>query len=387
MKTVLVTFLCLFSFVTLVFSQLNGTAKPFTLKGNIIGKDSGFIILNYHNNGKYIRDTAIIKKGVFVFEGNITEPILVDIVGENNLNSTCFYIEPGVIKVNLKKDKFAEFEVTGSKTQDESYELDRLQVQVESKMFILKEQLISMNDTIKNTKDEALLKKLKKNKEEKDNQYEQYREQRKVNEIGFIRSHPQSFVSAGILAMMVTNNALPLDSSKTLYKGLDQIIKNSLIGKEIKKKIDNKEKSIVGAHAPDFKATDLNNQPVILSEFRGKKEVLLVFWASWCKPCRSSFPHLKEVYKKYHSKGLEIILVSIDGNKEAWIKAVNQDSISMWHQVHSSDSFGPGSLIVGEIKDKYSVQLIPEEILIDKSGKIIARDMGLDEKLVEIYKD
>ena len=387
MKTIIAIFLFLFILVTMAFSQSNGTTKPFTLQGKIIGQDSGKIIFEYQCVDGYIRDTAAIINGEFMFKGNIDEPTNAWIKGGNNLNTTRIYLESGVLKVNLLKDKFDKLEVTGSKTQDESNELILIKDPINFKMAILRSQRDCINDTIEKTKDELMLKRMKKNYAEKDNQIEQLRGQNHANDIAFIRTHPKSFISLELLENEVSNDLTPLDSSKTLYKGLDLISQNSIYGKELKKIIVEKGKSAVGAIAPDFKTTDLNNKTLTLSQFQGKNEVLLVFWASYCVPCRASFPHLKEIYKKYHSKGLEIILVSVDNNKEAWIEAVNQESIGMWHQIHYSGSFDKNKRILGNIRENYYVFGIPAELLIDKTGKIIARYRGVDEKLAALFKD
>ncbi|HEY5592177.1 MAG TPA: TlpA disulfide reductase family protein [Paludibacter sp.] len=146
--------------------------------------------------------------------------------------------------------------------------------------------------------------------------------------------------------------------------------------------------------APDFKAIDvLTNRPVTYFEFKGKNVVLIDFWASWCGPCRMAFPHLKDVYKKYHSKGFEIIAASCDVDKKAWLSAIKQDSTEIWHQVHYTYS-RIAKYTKDDIYQNYFVQGIPLQLLVNRDGKIIGRWVGyssenekeLEEKLAELFK-
>jgi len=108
---------------------------------------------------------------------------------------------------------------------------------------------------------------------------------------------------------------------------------------------------------------------------------LLDFWASWCAPCRGENPNLVANYKKYHDKGFEIFQVSLDQSKDSWIKAIKADQLN-WH--HVSDlkywSSAPAKL--------YGVRGIPANFLLDKDGKIIAKNLrgpALGMKLKELF--
>ena len=140
-------------------------------------------------------------------------------------------------------------------------------------------------------------------------------------------------------------------------------------------------KTAVGQVVPDFSLPSKNGKEVAISSFRGKY-VLLDFWASWCGPCRGENPHVVEIYKEYHPKGLEIFGVSLDNNKEAWVKAIADDGL-VWK--HGSDLKGwqsaPAQL--------YSVSGIPHTVLLDENNKIIAKNLRGDElkqKIAELLK-
>jgi len=399
MKKLFVTSFLFLNLIASTFSQSNSNLKPFTLKGKIIGENSGSIVLQYYaEKFKRIWDTVSIKDGEFVFKGNITHPISARIGGSDDLNTALIYLEAGDMTITLTKDKFTELKMTGSKTEQEANDLDRLKEPINKRNNLLYAQSISIRDSIEKTKNKAILDKLNKKYDEIDQLRIQLRKARYVIDINFVISHPKSFVTPSVLLEIEKNEFIVLDSLKSVYNKLDITIQNSIYGQEIKKDITKKSNSIAGVNAPDFKAIDiLTNQTVTYSQFKGKNVVLIDFWASWCGPCREKFPHLKSLYQKYHSKGFEIIAVSVDWTKKAWISAIKQDSLEMWHHVWLAERYtdGPAYFTKDDICENYFVQPIPVQILIDKDGKIVERwDVNniengkeLDEKLAKLFKE
>lgn len=137
----------------------------------------------------------------------------------------------------------------------------------------------------------------------------------------------------------------------------------------------------VGRIAPDFTLATADGKPVALSSFKGKY-VMIDFWASWCKPCRAEFPNLKKVYAQYKSKGFEIFGVSIDEKEQDWLGALKNEQPS-WLQVR--DNAGQQNSVAA----LYAISYIPQTYLLDKDGKIIAKELRgaeLEKKLAEILK-
>lgn len=146
--------------------------------------------------------------------------------------------------------------------------------------------------------------------------------------------------------------------------------------------INRTKTSIPGVEVPDFTQNNPDNKPISLKSLRGKV-VLIDFWASWCGPCRRENPNVVATYNQYKDKGFEIISVSLDSDRSRWLDAIRQDGL-IWTN-HVSDLQGWKNAVAAQ----YSVSSIPQTLLIDKDGKLIARNLRgeqLGETLKQILK-
>jgi len=137
----------------------------------------------------------------------------------------------------------------------------------------------------------------------------------------------------------------------------------------------------IGKEAADFTLPDPDGKELSLSSLRGQF-VLLDFWASWCSPCRRENPTLVQAYKKYHDKGFEILQVSLDKTRDEWLGAISKDGLT-WKHVSDLKYWGSAAAKL------YGIESIPANVLIDKEGKIIARNLrgpALEAKLAEILQ-
>jgi len=393
MKSSLYTFLTILILISSCTSHSDKNYKKFTLQGEINGQDTGKILLQYVLNDTFIRDTAKIENGKFMFTGMIFEPTSALMSGRNDSDRVFIYIEPGKMKISLSKDKYEECKMTGSITQNESDLLNKMETPFYERISMLRDQKNKINDNIKNSKNDSAKILLEKKVEEIDKLWSQTKKKIDSIQIKFVLENPKSFLTVVYLHMLGGNEIISLDSTKSIFNGLDNSLKKSRYGKNIIENIRKKENILLGAQAPDFKATDLHQQTVTLSQFKGESVVLLDFWASWCVPCRQSLPHLRTIYNKYHSKGFDIIAISTDESRKAWIEAVKKDSTDMWYQILIAEKWPNGPITNNDIFQNYYYTAIPEYILIDKNGRIIHRSVGyskeneesIDRQLSEIF--
>jgi thiol-disulfide isomerase/thioredoxin len=141
----------------------------------------------------------------------------------------------------------------------------------------------------------------------------------------------------------------------------------------------------IGNKAPELKYMSPEGKEIALSDLKGKV-VLIDFWASWCGPCRRENPAVVQAYTKFkdekfkNGKGFDIYSVSLDQNKEAWTKAIEADKLT-WKS-HVSDL----KYWASEGAQKYGVNSIPSNWLIDKDGIIIARNLRGEALVKELEK-
>ena len=137
----------------------------------------------------------------------------------------------------------------------------------------------------------------------------------------------------------------------------------------------------VGQPAPDFTLNNPDGIPVKLSEYKGKY-VLLDFWASWCAPCREENPNIVKQHKAFAAKGFDILGVSLDDNKEDWIRAIKSDNL-MWSHVSDLKRWD------SKVAALYKVDGIPASFMLDPQGKIVAKNLrgaDLEKFLAETLK-
>ncbi len=357
----------------------------FILKGNINGQDTGRIVLRMVPDSVPVFDTAIIRNGKFVFNGILHEPLLATLIAGNDSNTTSFYIEPAVMHIELIHNKFNEFRMTGSKTQEEDELLKRLLSRSDSTYRVLAQVTTDIQLALDQTGDPELKKTFQTQIDSIDTEIIKYRRQLNEVNLEFVKSHPNSYLSPSNLLSLWQQEYLSLDSVKSIFNRFEPRVKESKDGKFLMSFITMWENLQIGAISPEIKAIDINGAPFSLLQFREKNVVLVEFWASWCRPCRSSFPMLKTLYSKYHSKGFDIVsIANFDINRASWKMAIKQERVENWH--HLATIFQREPPANSNILHDYPLSPIPISFLIDKSGRIAGSWKGYSKETEQELK-
>lgn len=149
--------------------------------------------------------------------------------------------------------------------------------------------------------------------------------------------------------------------------------------RQLVSKVNSTKRIAIGATAPEFQSKSTEGKMIDVKSYKGKY-TLVDFWASWCGPCRQESPTLVRLYNTYKDKGFDILSVSIDTDDAKWRNAIKKDGYT-WQNVSELNGYaGPTPVL-------YNVSAIPNSFLLDKDGKIIAKNLrgkNLEDKLIEL---
>ena len=336
----------------------------YKVSGTVEGMPDGKAIIATVNGSSL--DTlakADVKNGSFEFTGNVSEPTGAYIMVIGQRGAIPFMLENANITVNAGQ---AGLTVTGSEGQKIYDQFMAINTTTQQEAMKLQQEYQAANG------DQAKMQAVQE-------AYAKLMTDAQAKETELIKANPDSYVSTFVIVSSM--GQMEYEQLKERYNLLGEKAKASAQGKAIAAQIAKLESTAIGQIAPNFTITTPEGESISLYDIKGKVK-LIDFWASWCGPCRGENPHVVEIYKEYHPKGLEIFGVSLDNNKEAWVKAIADDGL-VWK--HGSDLKGwqsaPAQL--------YSVSGIPHTVLLDENNKIIAKNLRGDElkqKIAELLK-
>ena len=161
---------------------------------------------------------------------------------------------------------------------------------------------------------------------------------------------------------------------------LSEELQATALGKQVREQIQKMESLSVGQVAPDFTVQTPEGKSFTMYSVKAKLKII-DFWASWCAPCRALTPQLIKLYEEFHSQGFEIVGISMDENKDAWVKAIGEEKMS-WIQGSKLDGFKPGN----PLNQLYNITNgIPFLVLVDENNQILATSNQVEplRKIVE----
>ena len=350
-----------------------GSQAGYVLKGEFKGAGNGRAVLLMSSEGqRVISDTVEMKGGKFVFEGEVPDAgwatVVVEPEGKEGVRMM-LALENSRIEMrgdwnNLGMDENEELavlgmQIIGSKNQDvyEQVEGQYKAVKELPEFTKFAEILEKVLETPEILEDTTFYWEYKKG-------YDVWIARVKKEQLKIMAANPSVEMVAYELGYMKDN--MTLEQLEQIFGQFDVKVQQSKWGKAIRESIELRQRIEPGRLAPEFTLARRDSSLVSLADYRGKV-VVLDFWASWCRPCRASFPWVREFYEEYREKGVEIIGMSIDENKASWEKALDEERLP-WPQV--IDEIEKGRSRVGGL---YHVLAVPMFVVVDKEGKIVVR--------------
>jgi peroxiredoxin len=365
--------------LAIVPAFIQAQSNNFTLSVKIADKsDAVKAYLLYSSGSTGIIDSAFVDHGLFKFTGQLVDPVKAQIVltpnrrtpGKTNSkrDSFFFYIEKGHITLTTN-DSVKNAMVTGSKTNADYEIYKAMLTPPEKAMDRINADYLAANDD------------QKKNQAFKDGlqaRYDQAMKEKRMLQIQYIKQNPGLFMSLCVLKEIDLGREIDVPTVDPLFNSLSENVRTTATGLAFAQALEVARSLSVGAMAPLFTENDVNDKPVSLKDFRGKY-VLVDFWASWCEPCRDENPNVVKAYNQFKNKNFTVLGVSLDkaGQKNRWLEAIRADGLE-WTQVSDLKYWD------NEVAKLYHIHGIPQNYLIDPTGKIVGKSLRGEELIKKL---
>jgi len=370
MKKIFLFAIALASILVACDSSKNNNTSTFTINAEITGvEESTPIYLQKFKDGKLESvDSAKLSASKVSFTGSLESPEMIYLQVGKTRKMVNLFGENSTIFVKVNIDSLDKAEVNGSKSHDDLMAFRKYLEPVNEKAIELNKAYDLASKNFETEKMEML-----------GQDYQNLRIEHFTLIEEFVASKPDSYFTPYVIREYLADKMHYLELDSMLVK-LDSSIHDSKDYQILSQRVKTNKSIEVGMPAVDFALNDTTGNPISISSFQGK--ILLIdFWASWCGPCRHENPRVVKLYNDFREKGFEIIGVSFDEKRSAWIDAIHQDQLA-WP--HVSDLKGWSSA-AGKL---YAVTSIPATILLDRDGIIVAKNLrgdALRKKLEEIY--
>ena len=317
-------------------------------------------------------DTATVDKGRFSLKGEVGQIDVNFLFVEGTQVNVPFIIEEGEIKATLYKDSLSAIKLGGTASNEDLNVYRRETQNLAAAMNAVIQEAQEANRLGDNLLAQDL-----------QQQYTDLQGQLSTYETDFVSTKTDSYISALILERFLNQKTMPKNEVKELFANYTDRIRSSKSGLNISNIINAPvNPTAIGEIAPLFEGPTPTGDRLALESLRGKVTII-DFWASWCRPCRIENPNLVRLYNRMHDKGLEIIGVSLDRNKASWERAIADDGLT-WNHVSNLQYWSD------PIAQLYSVRAIPAAFVLDRDGRIVAKNLRgaqLDAKIEELLAD
>ena len=297
-------------------------------------------------------DSTTVANGKFAFNGTADKDALLAVTVKNSGWSTPFFNDGTPVIINVNDSTL--------KGSPQNERLTKYDIEGEALMTVFKAKVSKMTEEqIKANQDELLEEMAKAQKAQTELTNKLFKEERNsLIPLAFAEIY---FIDNGVDAYdELVKQPSAFATHPQLKATRDRIA-------AVLKPEGSEKTAFIGQQFTDFEMADPDGKMHKISEFVGEgKYVFVDFWASWCGPCRAEMPNVLEAYNKYHDKGFEVIGISFDEKKDAWVKAVAQIKMP-WLQLSDLKGFKCAAAPI------YKIDAIPDNILIDPQGKIIDR--------------
>ena len=338
----------------------------FILNGSVAGVADGKVVVleRYDDSlGAIAVDTAKVKAGKFTFKGKILEPEMHSLRVESVQNNSYVIIENGEIDLEIVKDSTFKNKISGTYNNDQLSEFNQKGIANEKKKKEFGKKFQGKFLLAQNQKDTATMKKIQAD-------YENLEKGIKNDTEEYLKSHPKAIISALLVKSLFGEFEPDIAKIEKLYKGLDESVQDSKVGKSILKNLNDFKTVKEGRRAPEFSAPNPDGKAVSLKESLGKITIV-DFWASWCGPCRTENPNMVKLYAEFHDKGLNIISVSLDDDAVKWKEAIAKDNLT-WTHVSNLKKWKD------QIAVQYGVKAIPSTYVLNQYGVVVAKNLSGD---------
>jgi len=354
--------------------------EGYKVSGKVIGIDQGYL-----TDGK---DTIEIKQGAFTLEGQL-DGATQRFYQLNDAYNFSLFLENDTFEVIVdpstadERGAISTIEVIGSALNDEYKRVAAVLEKTPERKKLT--ELFEASLTIEKGTTAY---------EEHNEKLSDAREASRKVQAAYIKDYalnnPESVMAAYYMRFQANEVDQTFSEYEQIVEGFSENVKKSTFYPPLIAELDGLRKTAIGQTAPDFTLKTDQNEDFTLSSLRGEKIVLVDFWASWCVPCRKSYPHLKKTYARFKDMGFEIVGVTNDSNHDAWKRAISEDKLP-WIQV--VDVFPPRDgepPYTAKVITSYAAPYLPSTYLLDKEGKIIAKHLHgdeLDSALAELLEE